>query len=47
MYSYQELIEKGKTINQEDSSKLDTATSTVTPDSLACLIFTSGTTGKP
>ncbi len=27
--------------------KLDSAIATVTPDSLACLIFTSGTTGKP
>ena len=47
VHSYQELIEKGKEMNEIDSSKLDTATSTVTPDSLACLIFTSGTTGKP
>ena len=47
VHSYQELVEKGKQINQDDSSKLDSATSTVTPDSLACLIFTSGTTGKP
>ena len=47
VYSYHELIEKGKSINSEDSSNLDSAISTVTPDSLACLIFTSGTTGKP
>ena len=47
VYSYHELIEKGKSINSEDSSKLDSAIATVTPDSLACLIFTSGTTGKP
>ena len=41
------VVEKGKELNQEDSSKLDSAIATVTPDSLACLIFTSGTTGKP
>ena len=44
---FHELIEKGKSINSEDTSKLDSAIATVTPDSLACLIFTSGTTGKP
>ena len=47
VHSYHELVEKGKELNQEDSSKLDSAIATVTPDSLACLIFTSGTTGKP
>jgi long-chain acyl-CoA synthetase len=47
VYSYHELIEKGREINSSDSSKLDEATATITPDSLACLIFTSGTTGKP
>ena len=47
VYSYHELIEKGREINASDSSKLDEATATITPDSLACLIFTSGTTGKP
>ena len=47
VYSYHELIEKGREINESDSSKLDEATATIRPDSLACLIFTSGTTGKP
>jgi len=47
VYSYHELINKGSEINSNDSSKLDHAISTITPDSLACLIFTSGTTGKP
>ena len=47
VYSYHELIEKGREINASDSSKLDEATATLTPDTLACLIFTSGTTGKP
>ena len=47
VYSYHELINKGSEINSNDSSKLDQAISTITPDSLACLIFTSGTTGKP
>lgn len=47
VYSYKELIAKGREINSSDSSKLDEATATITPDSLACLIFTSGTTGKP
>ena len=47
VYSYHELIEKGREINESDSYKLDEATATITPDSLACLIFTSGTTGKP
>lgn len=47
VYSYHELVEKGREINSSDSSKLDEATATITPDSLACLIFTSGTTGKP
>ena len=47
VYSYHELIEKGREINASDSSKLDEATATITPDTLACLIFTSGTTGKP
>jgi long-chain acyl-CoA synthetase len=47
VYSYHELIEKGREINSSDSSKLEKATATITPDSLACLIFTSGTTGKP
>ena len=47
VHSYHELIQKGKEINNLDSSKLDEAIATVTPDTLACLIFTSGTTGKP
>ena len=47
VYSYHELIEKGREINASDSSKLDEATATRTPDTLACLIITSGTTGKP
>ena len=47
VYSYHELINKGYEINSNDSSKLDHAISTITPDTLACLIFTSGTTGKP
>ena len=47
VYSYHELIDKGREINSSDSSKLEEATATITPDSLACLIFTSGTTGKP
>ena len=47
VYSYKELISKGEEINRQDSSKLDSAISTITPDTLACLIFTSGTTGRP
>ena len=47
VYSYKELISKGEEINGQDSSKLDSAISTITPDTLACLIFTSGTTGRP
>ena len=47
VYSYEELISKGEEINRQDSSKLDSAISTITPDTLACLIFTSGTTGRP
>ena len=47
VHSYHELINKGSEINSNDSSKLDHAISTITPDTLACLIFTSGTTGKP
>ena len=47
VYSYEELISKGEEINGQDSSKLDSAISTITPDTLACLIFTSGTTGRP
>ena len=47
VYSYHQLIEKGREVNASDSSKLEEATATITPDSLACLIFTSGTTGKP
>ena len=47
VYSYHELINKGSEINSNDSSKLEHAISTITPDTLACLIFTSGTTGKP
>ena len=45
--SFSDLIQKGKDINSSDRSKLDEAISSVTPDSLACLIFTSGTTGNP
>ncbi len=45
--SYQELIEKGVEINRKDDSKLQAAIETITPESLACLIFTSGTTGNP
>ena len=47
VYSYDGLISKGKEINDQDSSTLDSAISTITPDTLACLIFTSGTTGRP
>ena len=41
VHSYHELVEKGKELNQEDTSKLDSAIATVTPDSLACLLYTS------
>ena len=47
VYSYHELIEKGKSINSEDSSKLDSAIATVTPDSLACLLYTSDAADDP
>ena len=42
-----EIIENGKRLNESDSSKLENAIASVTPQSLACLIFTSGTTGNP
>ena len=45
--NFQELIENGKRLNESDSSKLENAIASVTPQSLACLIFTSGTTGNP
>ena len=45
--SYHELMERGASINAKDNSLLVQAIKTVTPDSLACLIFTSGTTGHP
>jgi long-chain acyl-CoA synthetase len=47
VFSYHELIERGAAINSNDNSLLVNAIKTVTPDSLACLIFTSGTTGNP
>ncbi len=45
--NFQEIIENGKKLNESDSSKLENAIASVTPQSLACLIFTSGTTGNP
>ena len=45
--NFQEIIENGKRLNETDSSKLENAIASVTPQSLACLIFTSGTTGNP
>jgi len=45
--NFQEIIENGKILNESDSSKLENAIASVTPESLACLIFTSGTTGNP
>ena len=45
--NFQEIIENGKRLNESDSSKLENAIASVTPESLACLIFTSGTTGNP
>jgi len=45
--SWNQLIEKGDELLKGGREKLDEAISTVTPDSLACLIFTSGTTGRP
>jgi len=45
--SWDQLIEKGDELLKGGREKLDEAISTVTPDSLACLIFTSGTTGRP
>ena len=45
--NFQEIIENGKRLNESDSSKLENAIASVTPQSLACLIFTSGTTGYP
>ena len=45
--SYQELLTKGKEINEKDDSKLQAGIDSVKPESLACLIFTSGTTGNP
>ena len=47
VFSYHELIDRGAAINANDNSLLVNAIKTVTPDSLACLIFTSGTTGNP
>ena len=47
MLSWDQLIEKGDELLEEGKEKLDEAIATVTPDSLACLIFTSGTTGRP
>ena len=47
MLSWDQLIEKGDELLKEGREKLDEAIATVTPDSLACLIFTSGTTGRP
>ncbi len=45
--SWEQLIEKGDELLKDGREKLDQAIATVTPDSLACLIFTSGTTGRP
>ena len=45
--NFQEIIENGKRLNESDSSKLENAIASVRPQSLACLIFTSGTTGNP
>mgnify|MGYP001269617033 CR=1 FL=1 len=45
--SWEELIAKGDELLKKNREKLDKAIATVTPDSLACLIFTSGTTGRP
>ena len=47
VHSYQELIDKGKEINNNDKSELEKRINSVKSDSLACLIFTSGTTGNP
>ena len=45
--SYHELLQRGEDINANDDTLLRDAIKTVTPESLACLIFTSGTTGNP
>ena len=45
--SWDDLIQKGDELISQEREKLDRAIETVTPESLACLIFTSGTTGKP
>ena len=45
--SYEDLINKGKEINSNDKSELENRINSVKSDSLACLIFTSGTTGNP
>jgi len=45
--SWEELIKKGDNLLAQEREKLDMAIATVTPESLACLIFTSGTTGRP
>ena len=44
--SYEDLINKGKEINSNDKSELENRINSVKSDSLACLIFTSGTTGN-
>lgn len=43
-YSWNDVVERGETVSD---ARLDNATESVTPESIAYILFTSGTTGRP
>jgi long-chain acyl-CoA synthetase len=45
--TYEEMVAKGKTLYATTKLQVDARLATVTRDDLSCLLYTSGTTGKP
>lgn len=45
--TYAEMLEKGKSLYTQSQKEIDAICASVTRDDLSCLLYTSGTTGKP
>lgn len=47
MLTFDEVIERGRRLFAQSPDLVDTATAVLTPDDLATIVYTSGTTGQP
>lgn len=46
-FTYQEMVEEGRSFYPSLKEQIEQQLESVTPDDLSCLLYTSGTTGKP